>query len=317
MLFRSLAELVARQNPSGKTLGAIDAAWQLTPVINAAGRMGEPETAVKLLVSEDAAERNAAAERLVQLNQERRGLGADCWEAMYPVARKFAEDAGGKYVIVGDGSINRGITGILASRFADTFKAPAIAATFMADGTAIGSVRSARGFNVKGLLEHCAELFLDYGGHDAAAGFSMDASSWPIFVDKASRYLSGVELEDGEELVDVDAELPHDFVRPELMDLVDRFEPYGQDNPPIVFMAKSVAIGGADIVGKTEKTHLKLTLDFGKHKWPALWWGASERMGRDFSQGDRLDLVFKLGKNYWNGVESPQLIIVDARKAEA
>ncbi len=313
---RGLAELMARQNPTGKRLSAIDAAWQITPVINAAGRMGEPETAVKLLLAEDAAERNAQADRLIALNQERRGLGADCWESMYPLAREFAESKGGKFVIVGNAAINRGITGILASRFADTFKAPAVAATFMADGSVVGSVRSARGFNVKGLLEHCAELFIDYGGHDAAAGFSMPAESWPRFVDMASAYLSNVELDEGEELIDVDAELPHEYLRPELAELVDRFEPYGEENPPLVFMARNVAIAGADIVGKTEKSHLKLSLDFGKHKWPALWWGAADRIGRDFSASDRLDLVFKLSKNFWNGVESPQLIIVDARRAE-
>ncbi|TFG84414.1 MAG: single-stranded-DNA-specific exonuclease RecJ [Spirochaetales bacterium] len=313
---RGLAELMARQNPTGKRIGAIDAAWQITPVINAAGRMGEPETAVRLLLSDDASERAACADRLLELNQERRNLGASCWEAMYPIARSAAEAAGGKFVIVGDASIHRGITGILASRFADTFKAPAVAATFMPDGTAVGSVRSARGFNVKGLLEHCSELFIDYGGHDAAAGFSMTADQWPRFVQMAGTYLSGVDLDSAEEVIDVDAELPHEYVRPDLAELANRFEPYGEACPQLVFMARSVPIAAVDIVGKTEKSHLKLTLDFGKHKWPALWWSAADKYEREFNLSDRLDILFKVSKNFWNGVESPQLVIVDARRAE-
>lgn len=311
-----LAELVARQNAAGKRLSAIDVAWQLSPVVNAAGRMGQPEVAVKLLLADQPAERAALADRLLELNQERRGLGAQCWDAVLPLARKAADEAGGKYVIVGDGGIHRGITGILASRLAETFRAPAVTATFMDDGTAVGSVRSARGLNVKGLLEYCEELFNDYGGHDAAAGFSMPAERWPRFVEMAGTYLAAVDLDDGEELIDVDAELPHEYVRPDLLDLSERFEPYGEGNPPLVFMAKGVPIAAADIVGKSEKSHLKLTLNFGKNLWPAMWWGEAERFQRDFGLSDRLDLVFKVGKNHWNGTETPQLVILDARKAE-
>jgi len=69
-------------------------------------------------------------------------------------------------------------------------------------------------------------------------------------------------------------------------------------------------------VGKQDKSHLKLVLDFGKHKWPALWWNAADKFGREFGASDRLDVVFKLTRNYWNGMETPQLVILDARRAE-
>ncbi|HOZ71517.1 MAG TPA: single-stranded-DNA-specific exonuclease RecJ [Spirochaetales bacterium] len=313
---KGLAELVARQNLTGKRVGSTDAAWQLTPVINAAGRMGKPEVATRMLLSDDAAERGAQADALLELNQERRRLGAECWDAVYPAAREAAEASGGKYVIIGRDDLFRGITGIVASRLADTFKAPAVAGTFMADGTAVASVRSARGFNVKGLLEYCSELFYDYGGHDAAAGFSLPVGKWPDFERMAAEYLSAVDLEEVEETVEIDAELPHEYLAPSLAGLVERMEPFGEGNPALVFMARSVAILQVDIVGKQEKSHLKLLLDFGAHRWPALWWNAAERYGKDFDESDRLDLAFRLQKNYWNGQETPQLVIVDARKAE-
>lgn len=310
-----LAELMSRLNLVGRRLSASEAAWQITPVLNAAGRMGRPETAVRMLLAGEPETRVAEAERLLEMNVERRRLGAECWDAVYPDAREAAEASGNRYVIVGSADINRGITGILASRLADTFKVPSVAASFMADGTAVGSVRSARGFNVKGLLEYCAALFLDYGGHDAAAGFSMPGERWPEFVRMASEYLSGVDLADGEELVEVDAELPHEYLKPALAELVERLEPYGEGNAPLVFAARGVPIVQADIVGKQEKSHLKLVLDFGENRWPALWWNAAERIERDFSLSDRLDVAFKVTRNYWNGMETPQLVIVDARRA--
>lgn len=312
---RGLAELVARQNLTGKKISSNDAAWQLTPVINAAGRMGKPDVAVNMLLAEDAAERGSLADALLALNQERRGLGAECWETMYPLAREAAEASGGKYVIVASKGIFRGISGVIASRLADTFKAPAVAASFLPDATVVASVRSARGFNVKGLLEYCSDLFFDYGGHDAAAGFSLPSDKWPEFERRAGEYLSAIDLEDVEETVDIDAELPHEYLAPSLAQLVERLEPYGEDNPQLVFMSRSVAISQADIVGKQEKSHLKLLLDFGAHRWPALWWSAADRYRKDFNESDRIDVAFRLQRNYWNGQETPQLVILDAKKS--
>ena len=75
-------------------------------------------------------------------------------------------------------------------------------------------------------------------------------------------------------------------------------------------------IAAADIVGKREANHLKLLLDFGQAKWPALWWSAAEKLERDFSVKDRIDLVFKVTVNRYAGQEQPQLEIIDARRSE-
>ncbi|GAB1433124.1 single-stranded-DNA-specific exonuclease RecJ [Spirochaetota bacterium] len=313
---KGLAELLSRLNLSAKRLNANDTAWQVCPVINAAGRIGKPETAVKMLLAQDSAERAAYADELLAYNQERRRLGSENWDMAYPLACNAMEASKGKYIILGSPDIVRGITGILASRMADTFKVTSVVASFLEDGSAVASVRSARGMNVKGLLEHCSSLFHDYGGHDAAAGFSLDQKSWPDFERMAGQYLSSVEYAETEEALDIDAELPHNYMDPGLAAVVDRLEPYGEANPPLVFSSRKVAVIQADIVGKQEKSHLKLLLDFGKHKWPALWWNSADRYGNDFKEKDYIDAVFNVQKNYWNGQESPQLIILDAKKTE-
>ncbi|HAP43095.1 MAG: single-stranded-DNA-specific exonuclease RecJ [Spirochaetes bacterium GWD1_61_31] len=307
-----LLELLQRQNLLGRQLTASEISWQLSPVINAAGRMGQPGVAVQLLLEGDAARRGQLADQLVDLNSQRRQLGAEAWDAIYPDACRQAEASGGKYVIVSSPALNRGITGIIASRLADTFKAPAVAAASLPDGTVIASVRSARNYNVKSLLEHCAELFIDFGGHDAAAGFSMPAANWPRFVALAGRFLSEVQLEAYDETIDIDAELPHDYLKPELADLITKLEPYGEAHQPLVFLARKVPVLQAEIVGRTEKSHLKFTLDFGAHRWPALWWNAADRLRGDIGRDMALDVVFQVKKNVWNGIETPQLVLLDA-----
>ncbi len=311
-----VAELLRKLQLGGKRIGAVDAAWQVTPVINAAGRMGRADEAVRLFLSEDARERETLADALIAMNQERRRLGAECWDILYPKAQESLAAHENKLIVVGSEGIHRGITGVLAAKVTNVFAVPAVVAAFQDDGTVVGSIRSARGFDVSSFLASSADLFIDYGGHDAAAGFSLRAADWPEFERRARAYAAGIDLADDEGQIEIDAELPHNYLTLALADLAERFEPYGSDNEPLVFMARDVPIIAADIVGKREANHLKLTLDFGTHKWPALYWSAAERLERDFTTQDRIDLVFKVTVNRYMGTDTPQLEVIDLRKSE-
>ncbi|MDX9828142.1 MAG: single-stranded-DNA-specific exonuclease RecJ [Spirochaetia bacterium] len=311
-----LRELFQIQGLSRK-LNATEIAWQITPLLNAAGRIGKPEIALKLLMAKESAERMEAGEAIVQANNERKKMGTETWEALYPSAGESFEKNGRRFILLGSPLVKSGITGLLASRMAGTFKVPSIVAAFRENGMVVGSVRSANGFKISGLLEACAELFIDYGGHDVAAGFSMPKENWDRFIAIAEKELQKSDTAATEESLQVDAELPHPYLRPELQKLCAQFEPFGEANPPLVFFAREVPMADAQIVGRSAKSHLKLTLDFGAYKWPALLWDGAERLERDFSfkARDKVDLLFKLGVNRWNGEERPQLELFDIRKA--
>lgn len=309
-----LAELLAKLNLTGRRLAAKDLAWQLTPAINATGRMGSPETAVRLFLGQTVEERSRLAEEVIGMNQDRRRLGTEGWEAVLPDARKSLEAHDGKFVLVGRDDVNRGITGIIAARLSNTLRVPAIVAAFLGGGTIVGSLRSLRGYPVKALLETCSDLFIDYGGHDEAAGFSLPEGNWDELTRRVLEFTKAVELEAEEESLSIDAELPHDYMKPEITDLVDRFEPYGEENGPLIFLTRDVPIASMELVGKKEQNHVKMLLDYGKHRWPALFWSAAERVERDFSRTDRVDVVFQVGRNYWNGMEQPQLVVMDVRR---
>ncbi len=312
-----LAELFSTLQLEPRTMSAHDIAWQITPVINASGRMGAPDVAVSLFLAETREERMPLAAEVVAMNMDRRKTGTESWETVLPLARESFARNKEKLAVIGTDKVQRGITGLIASRVTGTLKAPAIVASFQPDGSAVGSIRSVRGFPVTALLEACSDLFIDYGGHDAAAGFSLPSGAWPAFVERTEAFIGTVDLALAEETINVDAQLPHDYVTPELLELTKRFEPSGEESPPLIFMAKSVAMVDAQIVGKGEKNHLKLTLDFGRHKWPAMMWDGAERLERDFSWRNRdpVDLLFRVTVNRWNGMETPQIEIIDIRKA--
>jgi single-stranded-DNA-specific exonuclease len=311
---KGLRELLIKQNLLGKHLSTTDIGWQITPVLNAAGRLGVPQQAVKLLLSENPEELEALGEEVLNLNRERKRLGDNIWKTLLNRAEESFKEFDERFVLLGDSSINRGITGILAARLSRYFKVPAMAVAFL-DDVNVGSVRSFGGVKVKGMLEKLSDLFLDFGGHDFAAGFSMPPGSYEQFLRRLPDAVKRLPVEKPpeEELI-IDAELPLTYLKPALNDVVELFEPYGESNPPLQFLVKGIKIESMDVMGKTEQKHLKLLLDSGTHKWPAVYWSAAERAEKDFRVGDKVDIVFRLGRNYFQHKEILQLTILDMKR---
>jgi single-stranded-DNA-specific exonuclease len=305
-----LRALLLKLKLLGKPLSATDVSWSLTPVINAAGRLGEPDKAVQLLLAETDDQRRALAAELDDLNQRRRQLGSAAWDQVLPPARASFERLGQRMVLVSDTPVARGITGILANRLMNLFGVPAVVVTTQ-DGRCIGSLRANRGFETRRFLDAFADLFTDYGGHDAAAGFHFPQERLQDFGERLAAIIPEFPLHDEDPRLDIDAELPRDWLKPDLLAVVDKLEPYGEGCRPIVFACRGLEILSLDLVGKTGAQHVRLTLG-GLHKWPAIYWNAVDRLEKgDFALGDTVDAAFQLGRNTFQGQEKPQLVVVD------
>ena len=312
-----LRELLARLNMLGKRITSTDISWNVVPVLNAAGRLGRSELAVELFLSETSQQRDTIAEQIIQLNKDRRQLGTDAWGYVEKQAYESFEKYNKKLVVVVEPRIHRGISGILAAQLVKVFEVPSIAITILEDGTAVGSVRSTRGFDVTPMLDSCGELFLNHGGHNYAAGFSLNKENLDALLQHFLEYTAVIELEDNQDsTLQTDTEIPHDYLTPNLLKTIDLFEPYGEGNPQLLFFSRKLKIVGADIIGKGEKKHLKLVLAGGKHKWPALFWNEAERLGRDFALGDTIDVVYRLERNLFNGMETAQMIVQEVERSK-
>ncbi|MDR2247275.1 MAG: single-stranded-DNA-specific exonuclease RecJ [Treponema sp.] len=312
-----IQDLLFKLGLAGRRFGAMEISWQLCPVINAAGRMGSPEKAVALLLSEDPKERNKLADEIIAMNDERKKLSGDMWAVVEPRAADSLAEFDGKLVLAFGEDIFRGATGLMANRMSGAFKVPAVAVSF-SEKTATGSLRSARDFNVRSLMESCADLCIDWGGHNFAAGFSLDRSNWDAFLERLKNMARIIELKDetDEETVSVDAELPPPYLTPDILKLVDRFEPYGEQNDRLVFMTRGVRVADINFIGKPEAKHVKLTLDTGKYKWPAVYWQAAGKVKQEFDLEDKVDLVYTVERNWFNGTETAQLKIIDLQRSD-
>ena len=324
-----LSQLLHKLELAGRHFDTKDISWKLCPVINAARRMGSAQTAADLFFEKDPKERERLAEELTTMNENRRELEEETWAMIEPMAYKSLSEYDEKFTIVFSEKINKGVTGLMAQRASRHFNVPAMAIS-VGDEICTGSLRSARGYNVCSLLEQCGDLFIDSGGHRAAGGFSMVMSNWESLLERLREVARNIEFDEtagadwvswdsgkNNESVQIDAELPHDYLSPDILKLIDRFEPYGKENEQLNFLVKKIIIKDINFIGKPEAKHVKMTLDAGKYKWPALYWQSANRvMNKEFGVNDKVDIVFNISRDYFKGNETPQMMILDLKKNE-
>jgi single-stranded-DNA-specific exonuclease len=202
----------------------------------------------------------------------------------------------------------------MAARLQAYYKAPAIVISEAAE-TAVGSFRCNKPRVIAEFFQRHGGELLTYGGHDFAGGFSMERARVPGFVE--SFYAQSGEIEapsTEEESITIDAEIPITFLSPDLQKTVDLFEPYGEGNAPLVFLTKGMRVASCELIGRRDLSHLKLLLDSGKLKWPAVYWNAASRFPTEFTIGDTVDVVYRLGRNSYGGGENLQLTVLDLKR---
>ena len=303
-----LAELFNRLNINIEALTSTDLSWTVIPALNAAGRMGQSDLALKLLISENPREREQLANTIYDLNETRKNLVSDACYKVHETAEQSLAVHSNKLCICVDQCINKGVTGIVATRLMQDFNVPTIAITYENE-VCTGSMRSCRGFVATNFLDSLGNIYINHGGHNFAAGFSFYKENLEIFLNKVQAAASSVMLEDECSDIFVDAEIPPEHLTPENFSLIDTFEPCGAESPELILMTRKIKLIDTMVLGKKEPHHLKLILDTGKYKIPAMFWGQAERLKKDIQIGKYYDILYNMSRNYFNGTVTKQLII--------
>ena len=298
-------------------------AFLVAPRINATSRMAHATTSFELLVAQDKDAARELADRVEDLNNERRDLVEKILkEIEVELKEAKAKDILPAVIFKGKEAWPPGVVGLVANRMTDRYGRPAFIYGG-AIGHFKGSCRGIEGFHVVQAMRYCQEKFpdllMEFGGHPRAGGFAI----LPEKLNKFEEYLlefAGINLE-GQVLkpvIQIDAELRADDVNWELFDWLLQFEPYGESNKKPVFIMKDMNIASFKAVGKKEdhlKMKLKSTLATGAIKFfDCIGFGLSDRMIND-KIGDKVDIVFELEANEWNGTRELQLKLKDIRKS--
>lgn len=280
--------------------------FTLAPRLNAAGRVTHATRAVELLVTngEDIAE--AIAEELNETNRERQELERNIHE----LARIDVANQGHKadYVtIVAGEEWHPGVIGIVASRLVEEFYKPTLVISIH-DGVGKGSCRSIDGFNIYDALKSCEDILLQFGGHSAAAGFSIDANRIDELRDRLTKYCKEVvTAEEYIPVVAIDAELPVDDIDVDIIDRISDLEPYGMANSTPVFAIMEATVQDIMLMGQL-KNHCKVIFETSNGTLDAIAWNRPD-LFKSIFVGTVVKVAFSLQKNEWQGMVSPQLMI--------
>ena len=292
---------------SGYREGEIDSTaigFGLGPRLNAAGRVQSALTAYKLLVDYNPHTAGDLAKELEQLNNKRKRLTLD-------VVERAMETIKGRDIapllMVAEQDFHEGVVGLAASRICDEYYRPAIVGK-IGESFTRASARSIPGFHITAALEKCSDLLERFGGHKAAAGFSVRNEHLHAL---QSRLVSIAEEEIGDEelmpSIAIDAEAEFSELGEKTMQFIDQLQPYGQGNDWPIFCTEQVQIMDKRGVG-SDQAHLKMTLRKSSTSFDAI----AFRMGGIIERlPSFIDIAYRLERNTYLGYESLQLNIVD------
>ena len=315
----SIVQLLSAQNLLGRPITTTEIGWYVTPVINSSGRLGCPRIAVDLLLSNDIGLCSELTKKLIALNKERQKLGEESYEAVKLKAQESLEAFGSKFIMVMDPSISRGLTGNIASKvLRDYPQVPAVMIIAEAEeGRLSGSMRSRGSFNCRTFLSLFENIVNDFGGHKAAGGFSLDSNRFDEFKAFLEEEVLKLDESEEEEVLTVDALIPQQYMNSSLIKIVELFEPYGEQNLPLNFMIEHAEIKDCICLGENkDKGNLKLTIKYGDSLWPCLFWNSKDAFKKNFDIGDKVKMIFRLGRNYYRGASNLQLTVVSLEKEE-
>ncbi|NRT73752.1 single-stranded-DNA-specific exonuclease RecJ [Clostridium beijerinckii] len=321
-----LQELIRECELTEKTLSVYHLGFIIGPCINASGRLDSAKRGLKLLLSDDEEEAVRLAKELVKLNEERKDMTMKGVEAAVEIIEKSGM-INDKVFVIYIPDIHESLAGIIAGRIKEKYNVPTLVITKAEHGVK-GSGRSIEEYNMFEELIKCKDLLEKFGGHPMAAGFSLKEEN----IDEFRRRLNENTILKDEDLlrkVTIDSVLPLDAINYDVINDLERLEPFGKSNSKPLFAEKNINLLRATILGKNRNV-LKLKLKTKLNKaLDAIYFGDIEKFEEEVSNkygneelqklynGEynhvNLDLVFYPSINEYNGNTTIQIVVQNYR----
>jgi single-stranded-DNA-specific exonuclease len=301
--------------PAGSVPSARQVAFQIAPRINAAGRMDTAQAVVEMFLTGDLEHARELAKQLHDHNTDRQQIEAEVRE----ICESLAVDESAAALVYYDEKWHRGVIGIVASRLVERFHRPVfVLGRNPDDGLAQGSGRSIPAFHLLAALESMPDLFLRFGGHQHAAGVTLDPVRVTEFRTRFNTYAAGLLTPDDfipELTIDAAIDLKHLNER----SIADIFAlaPFGHGNPAPVFAALNVEVAGPPAVWNEK--HLKVLVRHNGRTMSLKAWNFAERVS-EFPAGARIDIAFTLEEDAYSaarGYPGWAAVLKDVRDAAA
>ncbi len=282
----------------------------IAPRLNAAGRLSHAAAGVELLITGDSAR---AAELAAELDAENNRRQTVEKQLLTAAEEMLAGDDPGsrKVLVLAGGDWHPGVIGIVASRLLDRYYRPVVMIS-VRDGIGKGSCRSIPGFDIYRALEQCADLLIQFGGHQYAAGLTVEAAKIDLLRDRLNAIAAAtLTAEDYQPVLNIDSRVALAEIDTALLQQLAALAPHGAGNPSPVFVCEELAVTGVRPVGQ-EGRHLKLRVRRERANGDVIGWNLGGLAAR--LEGDAtIDLAFVPEFNEWQGQTSIQLKAHDVR----
>lgn len=300
--------IIEKSGLSGKAITSMEISFGIGPRINASGRMDTAEHALDLLLAEDPEEADALAEEINQLNQKRHSEEDKIFSEALQYLESHPREAHAPVLVVAGEGWHEGVLGIVASKILEKYLRPVIVLSIK-DGKAKGSARSISGFSIYDAIKSCEELLLSFGGHELAAGLSLNPRNIDKFRNQINQYAYGRERVYPQ--MDIDVRLNPDAVSLKLLSSLEVLEPFGMANQSPVFGLFKMKLDDVSIIGE-KGDHRRLTMhrDGQNTRIQAVCFRVPNF---PYQAGDVVDTIVTLHRNYFRGVESVSVFIEDIR----
>lgn len=307
-----LAALLGQAGAAGKQVTATDLSFSLIPRLNAAGRLGDAQVALDLLMTDDFDAACTLAAQLEATNDKRRTIEAELSE----VARAKAAEVyhGQRALVVAGEGWHEGVKGIVASRLVHTYGVPCLLFTIDGD-EARGSGRTVGQVNLFKAVESVEGLLTRFGGHEAAVGITLPANKLEEFAERLCAFMDELPEDAFHPLVEIDACVSLDELTIQNVEAMQMLAPFGQENRVPCLLARDVSLVNARAVG-AEKNHFSCALSDGRTNVSGIMFHCT-----DIEQLMRTDSLvsaaFEVQIDEWRGRRSVKAMLKSLVPAQA
>ena len=281
----------------------------IAPRINACGRMGYEEEALKLFLTENLVEASRITEKLNQYNRDRQEIEKNIYEEAIKMIEKEPEEKSA--IVLGSDNWHHGVIGIVSSKITEMYFKPSVLICFEGE-EGKGSGRSIPGFDLHEALVKHSEYLEKYGGHEMAVGLSLQRENFDKFKKAFENYVAEKDISDIVPIIDIDKQIELKDVDYQVVKQLDLLEPFGEANRRPVFVYKNLKIDS--IRALSDGKHLKLTLKDGNAIVNAIGFNLGH-LSKEYMIGDKIDVAGTLELNSFNGRETVQINVKDIMKS--
>ena len=294
-----------------KKVNSMSVSFGIAPRINACGRMGHADEALKLFLTNDKSEAIALTQKLNDYNKERQDIEKNIFEeALNKINEENIEEKSA--IVLGGDNWHHGVIGIVASKITDMYFKPSILICFE-DNKGKGSGRSIPGFDLHKALCETSQYLEKYGGHAMAVGLSLSKEKFEDFKKVFQEYADSKDINEIVPIINIDNLITEKELNLEAVRDLEKLEPFGEANKCPLIAYKNLKIDSIRVL--TEGKHMKLTLKTEKNNIiTAMGFNMGYR-AEEYLIGDRVDIVGTLEINAFNGNENIQFNLKDIMKS--